>query len=92
VARANALALKEGHPNGAYNVGTGIETSVNEIYERLRRVSGLDLSPQHGPAKPGEQLRSCVDSSKAARLLGWWPQVDLDAGLEQTLRFFSRAR
>jgi len=92
VARANLLALQEGVPNGAYNVGTGIETSVNEIYERLRRVSGLDLPPQHGPAKPGEQLRSCVDSSKAARLLGWRPRVDLDAGLEETLRFFSYAR
>ncbi len=92
VARANVLALGEEVPNGAYNVGTGVETSVNEIYQRLRRISGRDLPPKHGPAKPGEQLRSCVDSSKAARLLGWRPQIDLDAGLEETLRFFSNSR
>ena len=89
VARANLLALGSEVPSGAYNVGTGTETSVNELYGRMRRISGRDLPPEHGPAKPGEQRRSCVDPRKAARLLGWRPLVDLDAGLEKTLRYFS---
>ena len=88
VARANVLALENGAPNGAYNIGTGIETSVNELYERMCRLSGRDLPPSHGPQKPGEQARSSVDSSKAARLLGWHPKVELDKGLKGTLRYF----
>lgn len=89
VARANVLALENELPPGAYNIGTGVETSVNELYERLRRLSGRDdLDPEHGPAKPGEQQRSCVDPSLAGRVMGWRPEVGLDAGLKETLRFF----
>ena len=88
VARANVLAL-EGDPTpGAYNVGTGVETSVAELYERMARLSGRDLPAERGPAKPGEQSRSSVDPSKAAKELGWKPEVDLASGLERTLRFF----
>jgi UDP-glucose 4-epimerase len=88
VARANVLALEGEVPNGAYNIGTGVETSVTGLYERLRKISGRDLPPEHGPAKPGEQTRSSVDPSKAEEHLGWRPEVGLDAGLEETLRFF----
>jgi len=88
VAQANVLALENGASNGAYNIGTGIETSVNELYERMCRLSGRDLPPKHGPQKPGEQARSSVDPSKAARLLGWQPEVELDKGLKETLCFF----
>ena len=88
VARANVLALEGDAPSGAYNVGTGIETSVNELYETLREASGRDLPPAHGPAKPGEQLRSSVDPTAVARALGWRPKTDLAAGLRRTLSFF----
>ena len=88
VARANVLALEGEAPSGAYNVGTGIETSVNDLYEGLREPTGRDLPPRHGPAKPGEQARSSVDPTKAARELGWKPETDLATGLERTLRFF----
>ena len=74
--------------SGAYNIGTGVETSVNRLYELMREISGKDLPPDHGPAKLGEQLRSCVDPSLAGRVLGWQPEVDLATGLEETLRFF----
>jgi UDP-glucose 4-epimerase len=90
VARANILALeKNGVPPGAYNVGTGLETSVNELYGLLLAISGKDLAAEHGPAKAGEQVRSRVDPAKAARLLDWRPEVDLEAGLEKTYRFFA---
>ena len=88
VARANVLALENDAPNGAYNVGTTVETSVNALYERMRHLSGKDLPPEHAPAKPGEQLRSSIDASRAAGLLGWRPEVDLDTGLQETLRSF----
>jgi UDP-glucose 4-epimerase len=90
VARANVLALEEGEaPSGAYNVGTGVETSVNELYEVLRETSGKDLPPLHGPAKPGEQLRSCVDPAAAGNTLGWYSKTSLATGLEKTLAFFA---
>jgi UDP-glucose 4-epimerase len=89
VARANVLSLESEVPSGAYNIGTGIETSVNELYEIMLEASGRELPPEHGPAKPGEQLRSSVDPSRAARFLEWRPAVDLASGLTMTLRFFS---
>jgi UDP-glucose 4-epimerase len=88
VARANVLALEGDPPSGAYNIGTGVETSVNRLHELLQRISGKDLHPKYGAAKPGEQVRSSVDPSHARRVLSWRPEVDLDAGLSETLRFF----
>ena len=51
VARANVLAVEGEAPDGAYNIGTGVETDVNELYERLRRISGRDLPPSN--PRPG---------------------------------------
>jgi UDP-glucose 4-epimerase len=88
VARANVLALENDPPPGPYNIGTGIETSVNRLYELLQGISGKDLPPRNGPGKPGEQLRSCVDPSHAGRVFGWRPEVRLADGLREILRFF----
>jgi UDP-glucose 4-epimerase len=88
VARANVLALENEVPSGAYNIGTGIETSVNELYELLSDISGKDHPPEHGLAKRGEQLRSSVDPALAGRVMRWRPMVDLADGLKETLRFF----
>jgi UDP-glucose 4-epimerase len=91
VARANVLALEGGAPSGAYNVGTGVETSVKELYGLLLEISGKDLLPEYGLAKPGEQLRSSVDPSLAEQVLGWHPEVELAAGLKETFRSFVAA-
>jgi len=88
VARANTLALEGDASPGAYNIGTGIETSVNQLYEALRKISGKDLPPEHGPAKPGEQLRSSIDPTKASKALNWYPQNALTTALKKTLRYF----
>jgi UDP-glucose 4-epimerase len=89
VARANVLALEGDAPSEAYNVGTGVETSVNELYDLLRQASGNDLPREHAPARPGEQSRSSVNPALAARALGWRPDVELAAGLQQTFRYFA---
>ena len=75
-------------PPGVFNIGTGTETSVNELHSRLRSLAGSPHEAQHGPGKPGEQRRSCLDIRLARERLGWEPSVDLDAGLLRTLDFF----
>jgi UDP-glucose 4-epimerase len=55
----------------------------------LLKISPKDLAPEHGPAKPGEQLRSSVDPTLARGVMGWRPEVDLTSGLKETFRFFS---
>lgn len=73
---------------GTFNIGTGVETDVNQLWARLRTLSGSTIEAEHGPAKPGEQARSCLDVTCARAQLGWQPAVDLDEGLQRTLDFF----
>jgi UDP-glucose 4-epimerase len=85
-------------PLGEYNVGTGRATSVVELTEELRRAVAetrpgsegtLLPKPVHGPAKDGEQRRSCLDCSRAQSQLGWSAQVGLPEGLRRTVAFFA---
>ena len=87
VARANYLAFERDYV-GSVNIGTGIETDINRIYQLLASAAGAVLPAIHQEAKPGEQRRSCVDPSLARRVLGWSASVPLDEGLRQTLSFF----
>jgi len=89
VARANVAAL--GRPGFAlYNVGTGVETSVVELYELLRRAVGSELAPEHGPAKKGEQRRSAVDPRQILADYALPPPLPLSEGLARTAAWFRR--
>jgi len=89
VVHANLLAaLADASALGPYNVGTGRETDVNQLFAMLRDACGVAAEPEHGPAKPGEQRRSCLDASRAQRLLGWSPRVSLWDGLRTTVDYF----
>lgn len=88
VARANALALGENVPSGAYNIGTGVETSVKDLYTSMAEIYGRQLAPEYGSPKSGEQLRSSVDPARAAYVLGWYPSVELSGGLAKVLDHF----
>ena len=57
----------------------------------LARAAGSSRPAEHAPARMGEQKRSCIDPSAAARAIGWRPEVPLADGLARTLEFF-RAR
>ena len=76
----------------AFNIGTGIETSVNTLAETLRTASGSTSPIEYAPARAGELARSALDTAKAARVLSWKPQVSLADGLERTFRFFADRR
>jgi UDP-glucose 4-epimerase len=87
VARANLLALTADY-SGPLNIGTGRETTINELHRKLAGIAGADLTPTHAGAKPGEQRRSVIDASLADTVLGWRPHVLLDEGLALTARWF----
>jgi UDP-glucose 4-epimerase len=63
---------------------------VNDLYRTLALAAGLGTPAEHGPQKPGEQRRSCLNPALAKRCLGWAPTVSLDDGLGRTLEFFRR--
>lgn len=73
---------------GAYNVGTGIETTVNTIFQRINELTEAGAEERHGEAKAGEQRRSCLNWELARQDLGWTPKVSLDEGLARTVEFF----
>ena len=87
VADATLLALGVPQTTDAINIGTGVESSVNDLYRRLAAVAGATPAARHGPGKPGEQRRSALDAGLAKRLLGWAPATPLDLGLRKTLEF-----
>jgi UDP-glucose 4-epimerase len=88
VARANLLAL-ESRQTGALNVGTGQETSVNELAAILARETGYTRRIAHGPPAAGEQLRSSIDPAAARTRLGWSPGTALQDGLRRTAEWFA---
>ena len=71
------------------NIGTGTETSVNELYATMARLSGVDQPPVHGPPREGDVFRSCLDPERAMIQLGWRPWTDLEAGTGAVLRYFA---
>ena len=85
VAHCNILAM---NLSGIFNVGTGIETSVNEIFEKIAKVSNAPMIKRNGAKIEGELLRSALDCSKLNKIVGWSPKYNLDSGLMETYEFF----
>ena len=69
---------------GIYNVGTGRETSVVDLLQRIEGVAGTNVEPEFADPRPGELQRSVLDVALAERELGWRPRHDLGAGLAET--------
>ena len=87
VVKANIINLNN-NSSDIYNVGTGIETSVNEIFSKLNKISGGIAEEKHGPAAKGEQLRSVITSDKLYKKFDWKPSVKIDDGLKKTFNYF----
>jgi UDP-glucose 4-epimerase len=90
VALATTSAV--GQEAGVYNVGTGRETSVVELYELCARVAGSDVKAEHAPARLGELQRSFLDPELAARELGFSAMVELEDGLQATWDWVQAAK
>ncbi len=89
VARVNVKAI-DSDISGSYNIGTGIQTNVIQIFEKIKEVTSSSLEARHGPAKTGEQKISCLDCTKAYQILGWKPEFDLTKGMKKTVEFFRK--
>ncbi len=87
VVKANLTTLKDEESN-IYNIGTGKETNVNELYGMLNKLIDKGQVEKHGPAAPGEQMRSVITSDKLFKKFGWRPATTLEEGLEKTVEFF----
>jgi UDP-glucose 4-epimerase len=87
VVRANEQALTYRGSN-IFNIGTGIETDVNQLFHHIKALTGSNCEEKHIPAKAGEQMRSVISSKKITDTLGWKPTVPLEEGLKRTVEFF----
>ena len=87
VVEANMLAINS-PVTGIFNIGTGIETSVNELFSMIVKTMEANVREVHGPAKDGETSRSCVDGTKAKETLLWQPKVRFEEGIKQTIGYF----
>ena len=87
-ALANWLAIEGEDKNGIYNLASGTGTTVNEIYNLLKQITGYQQEPRHGPAKLGETRKIYLDASKAQRDFGWSKKIDLLVGLQKTVEYF----
>jgi len=77
---------------GICNIGTGVETSVNELYASMADAAGVDAPGVYAPARPGELDRSAVSITRAHEQLDWKPAVSLDEGTKQVLTWFRAHR
>jgi len=86
VAKANILSVNS--PSGSYNIGTQIETSVNDLVTTLRKVTKREFKVEYSPPRAGEVLRIYLNIHLAKRVLGWSPNVNLEDGICQTWKWF----
>ena len=90
VAECNTAALTRGS-GGCYVIGTGIKTSVNEIYRSLVQISGFEAPITNGPRRPGDPRDAQFDSSGAKQTLDWEAATKLIDGMGETYEYFKLA-
>lgn len=87
VVKANLLTLSD-EASDIYNIGTGIETDVNQLFHYLNDITKSNKEEKHGPTAAGEQLRSVITSDKIFNKFSWRPSTKLEDGLKVTVDFF----
>ncbi len=87
VVKANELALATEYV-GALNIGTNTETTTVDVFHKVVAALGKNISEKHGPARPGEQLRSVLSYDKAQQVLGWKPTIFFDEGVKKVADWY----
>ena len=91
VTRAHKIALKGQEPL-TVNIGSGVGTSVNQLFKLMAAETEYPLLPEHGEPRPGDVEHVVLDVSRARRELGWTANTTLEDGLRQTLASIVLAR
>ncbi|TDI76959.1 MAG: NAD-dependent epimerase/dehydratase family protein [Bacteroidetes bacterium] len=91
VVTANLAALGY-DASGIFNVGTGIETDVVQLFRIIRENTAASVDEVHADGQPGEQRRSVLSADLAARELGWEPEISIKNGLRKTVDWFVEQR
>ncbi|PIY80105.1 MAG: UDP-glucose 4-epimerase [Candidatus Pacebacteria bacterium CG_4_10_14_0_8_um_filter_42_14] len=89
VARANELAL-ETEATGEFNIGTNREISTNDVFSAVATEFGTSSEVEHGPERPGEQVTSSLDYSKAQKVLGWQPSIKFEDGVKEVVEWYTK--
>ena len=87
VARANVLALNSDFV-GELNIGTQTEISTNEVFRKVIAEMGVEIEEKHSAERPGEQVTSSLNYSKAKKILGWEPRVNFDEGVRRVVAWY----
>lgn len=89
VARVNVLAGKVAVTDEVVNVGSGVETSLNDLARTLLKVMDSDLDPIYGPERAVNPVpRRLADTSKARRLFDFEAEIDLEEGLRELVAWW----
>lgn len=88
-ARANLMALDSGSGD-IFNLGVRQGTTINQVFEELKRLTGYPHQANYGPPKAGETFKIYLDSTHAHDVLGWEPAFSLQEGLGETVKYFQR--
>ncbi|MGA1876307.1 MAG: NAD-dependent epimerase/dehydratase family protein [bacterium] len=72
-----------------FNIGTGIETSINQVFRKVQELTETTIEGRHGPGPKGEQKRNAIDPQKAINDLHWEPRTSLAEGLKKTVAYFA---
>jgi UDP-glucose 4-epimerase len=86
VARANVLAVDKGE-GATVNIGSGVQTSTQTVFDRIKAASGYPGEVIHAPERPGEVQGIALDASLAGEILGWKPTVGFADGIDVTVKF-----
>lgn len=89
VAYANTKALTKGSKE-IINIGTGIATSIGELYDTMREIIGVDIDRKFGQERGGDIRNSFFNINKVKKILSWAPAYSLDDGLRKTIQYYKR--
>ena len=91
--RAIELVLEQGREGETYNVGSGVEKSIEEIADAVLSLTGKpETLKTIVPDRPGHDRRYLLDSSKLRRELGWEPSIEFEHGLRETVEWYASSR
>ncbi len=87
VAAFLCAAEAPGTTTGTFNIGTGVQTTVTDLHQLIAGAVGVSRSPHYAGARIGEGQASALDPTRAGRMLGWKPHIDLTQGIERTVHW-----